>query len=90
MSINVKLRYYDRKGRQVKDVPVVQTPTKVTFQILPYRRKIEDFYGPYQRYADYVREIWSDDQKAVSEHLSMIMEVQLTYGDDYQAVWESL
>lgn len=86
MSLNLHLAFIDKKKRPVHRVDLVQTPTKITTDILGYHPAYSiSFEARLERYLKYVESQF--DQEIVEYERNKIQQALDTYGDDYEPDW---
>lgn len=89
MSMNLYLEFLDTKGRSVKKVDLIQTPTNTTLEILGYHPPLDtDFETRLYRYLKWVKERFDEDILALEK--DKIQEAIDTYGEDYKPSWYML
>lgn len=93
MSMNLCLEFLDDKGKCVKKVDLIQTPTNDTLEILGYHPPLDiNFEARLGRYLEWVKENRPPacDWDLVESERKKIQEALNTYGDDYKPNWYML
>lgn len=89
MSMNLYLEFLDDKGRCVKLVDLIQTPTSDTMEILGYHPPSDtDFETVRYRYFKWVAEHF--DRDILELEKDKIQEATDRYSDDYKPSWYML
>lgn len=90
MSMNLYGYFKDSKGRSVSQLPFIQTPTDLSYRVIPRGTEEiiltqDNWKEKLKIYFDWVKEIYKTDPEQYSNHIEEFKNLFDDYGQDYQA-----